>query len=66
MPSQLVVPFLFVLFAIITVLTNPLTSIGNSYGPGWADVLNGGAAMLLILLAGISALVARIRAGRKR
>jgi hypothetical protein len=65
MQSQLVLPFLLVVFAIITVLAQPLTSIGNSYGPGWADVLNGGAAMLLILLAGMAGLVARMRAGRK-
>jgi hypothetical protein len=65
MPSQLVLPLILIICAIIVVLTNPLATIGNSYGPGFADLLNGGSAMLLIILAGIFALAARARAGRR-
>lgn len=62
MPMQLLVPGLFVLLAVLTVLTNPLTTLGNSYGPGWADILNGGLGLVFLILAGVLGLILRRKA----
>jgi len=64
MPSQMIWPFVFVMLTLFMVLANPLTSAGDRIGPGWADILNGGVAFVFLILAGISALVARRRARR--
>jgi hypothetical protein len=66
MPSQMVWPLIFVLLMLLTVLVNPLTSMGDRFGPGWSDVLNGGLGLLFLILAGVSGVIAVRRAKRSR
>jgi hypothetical protein len=64
MPTRLMLPLLLVFLAGIVVLAQPFASMGNGIGPGFADLLNGGAALALFLLAAIAALIGRSRARR--
>jgi hypothetical protein len=66
MPIRLMLPLLLVFLAGIVFLAQPFGSMGNGMGPGFADLLNGGAALALFLLAGIAALIGRSRARRAR
>jgi hypothetical protein len=61
---RLMLPLLLVFLAGIVVLAQPFASMGNGIGPGFADLLNGGAALALFLLAAIAALIGRSRARR--
>jgi hypothetical protein len=64
MPTRLMLPLLLVFLAGIVVLAQPFASMGNGIGPSFADLLNGGAALALFLLAAIAALIGRSRARR--
>jgi hypothetical protein len=66
MPTRLMFPLVLVLLAGFVVVTQPFTSMGDARGPGFADLLNGGAAMVLFVLAAIVMLIGRVRARRAR
>ena len=66
MPTRLMFPLVLVLLAGFVVVTQHLTSMGDARGPGFADLLNGGAAMVLFVLAAIVMLIGRVRARRAR
>jgi len=66
MRSEMVWPLIFVLLMLFTVLVNPLTFMGDRFGPGWSDVLNGGLGLLFLILAGVSGVIALRRAKRSR
>jgi hypothetical protein len=62
MPKSSIVGLALILLGLAVAVFNPLAPIGSSFGPGWGDILNGSAGLLL-LLAGV--VVAWI-GGRKR
>ena len=62
MPAGMVWPLIFVLLCVFTELFDPLSPVGDRIGPGWGDVLNGGAGFLLLILAAVSAIMTRRRA----
>jgi hypothetical protein len=63
MPAGMVWPLIFVLLCVFTELLDPLSPVGDRIGPGWGDVLNGGAGILFLILAAVSGIIAR-RASR--
>jgi hypothetical protein len=65
MPASMVWPLIFVLLCVFTELLEPLGPVGDRIGPGWGDVLNGGAGFLLLILAPVSGIIAQRRARRK-
>lgn len=64
MPSTMVWPLIFVILAICTALFDPVGPIGDRIGPGWGDLLNGGAGFVFLILAAVSGLMARRRPRR--
>ena len=55
MSTSMQVLLICIVVGVLIAVFNPLGPVGASYGPGWGDVLNGGAALLLLLLGGIGA-----------
>jgi hypothetical protein len=64
MPAGMIWPLIFVLLCVFTELLDPLGSVGDRIGPGWGDVLNGAAGFLFLILAAVSGIIAKRRAGR--
>jgi hypothetical protein len=64
MPPRLIFPLVLVFLAGLVVMTQPFTSIGNARGPGFADLFNGGAALVLFVLAAIVMLIGLVLARR--
>ncbi len=62
MSKRAILPLILILLGISTGLAKPLTGIGNSYGPGWADLLNGGLGFVFIIAAAIAAIAGRSKA----
>jgi hypothetical protein len=52
MPKSSAVGLALILLGLAVAVFNPLAPIGASLGPGWGDILNGSAGLLL-LLAGV-------------
>jgi hypothetical protein len=65
MSNMAVASIVLLVLGLGVVLLNPLYALGNSYGPGWGDVLNGGAGLVLLLLAGIVGITAVLRNRRR-
>jgi hypothetical protein len=54
MSKSAILPLILILLGVFTGLAKPLTALGDSYGPGWADLLNGGLGFLFIVVAAIA------------
>jgi hypothetical protein len=65
MAKSVVAAIALIFLGVTIAVFNPLFPVGSGYGPGWGDVLNGGAALLLLLAGAIVALVGALRHGRR-
>jgi hypothetical protein len=52
MPKSVVAGLVLIFLGLAVAVFNPLVPLGHNVGPGWGDILNGGAGLLL-LLAGV-------------
>jgi hypothetical protein len=53
-----IVPLLLGFAGLCVALFAPFKAMGDAIGPGYADLMNGGAGMTLLLLAGLWAVIA--------
>jgi hypothetical protein len=59
MSKSAILSLILILLGVFTGLAKPLTALGDSYGPGWADLLNGGLGFVFIIAAAIAAIAGR-------
>ena len=62
MSKSAILPLILLLLGVFTGLAKPLTALGDSYGPGWAELLNGGLGFVFIIAAAIAAIAGRSKA----
>jgi hypothetical protein len=62
MPKSVIAGLALIFLGLAVAVFNPLVPLGHSLGPGWGDILNGGAGLLLLLAGAVVAWVG----GRKR
>jgi polyferredoxin len=63
MNKAMIAAAIFGVAGLLITLTLPFKSYGDSIKPGLGDLMNGGIGMALIILAAITAVVARKRMG---
>ncbi|AOO82694.1 hypothetical protein [Bosea vaviloviae] len=62
MAKSAILPLILIMPGVFTGLAKPLTALGDSYGPGWAELLNGGLGFVFIIAAAIAAITGRSKA----
>jgi hypothetical protein len=65
MSKSALLPLILILLGVFAGLAKPLTALGDSYGPGWAGLLNGGLGFVFIIAAAIAAIAGRSKARPK-
>ena len=64
-PQLVVAPVIIAMAAVLIALGRPFQALGDRRRPGLGDVLNGGASLLLLVIAGVWAVVAIVRRRRR-
>jgi hypothetical protein len=50
MPTSVLVGLVLIFLGLAIVVFNPLVPLGASLGPGWGDILNGSAGLVLLVV----------------